>query len=247
MAEKVSRDRGVSQRYYRIIARYGATKPTKPPNPKRKRGKRLKETRSSSQGRKIKQEIPHLFFPHPPKSKIFFIPTKPPKSQEKKERKTLTKKQGIPRRGEKKKKFHKKINRKRQFVHKIFVHNSCDPYPPPPPNQQNDGFPLEFLVKGPQTELRTLSQNCEQTLRKLRTNRIVKKRAFLNYQKTKEKTRKFRRVKIRGAQSSARLSEETFLSQGFLEASAGVSSRVLWGSAEFCSGPRDFPKVVALC
>ena len=40
--------------------------------------------------------------------------------------------------------------------------------PPPPPNQQSDGFPLEFLLEGPQTELRTLSQNCEQTLLKLR-------------------------------------------------------------------------------
>ena len=51
----------------------------------------------------------------------------------------------------------------------------------PPPNQQNDGFPLEFLLKGPQTELRTLSQNCEQALQKLRTNRFFQnKRAFLN-------------------------------------------------------------------
>ena len=54
------------------------------------------------------------------------------------------------------------------------------PLKPPPPNHQNDGFPLEFLLKGPQTELRTLSQNCEQTLQKLRTNRIMNKRAFLN-------------------------------------------------------------------
>ena len=47
------------------------------------------------------------------------------------------------------------------------------PLTPPPPNQQSDGFPLEFLLKGPQTELRTLSQNCEQTLSKLRTKRIL--------------------------------------------------------------------------
>ena len=46
-----------------------------------------------------------------------------------------------------------------EFLFTIFV-----PRNPPPPNQQNDGFPLEFLSKGPQTELRTLSQNCEQTL-----------------------------------------------------------------------------------
>ena len=48
------------------------------------------------------------------------------------------------------------------------------------PNQQSDGLPLDFLLKGPQTELRTLSQNCEQTLQKLRTNRIMNKRAFPN-------------------------------------------------------------------
>ena len=52
------------------------------------------------------------------------------------------------------------------------------PMNPPPPNQQNEGFPLEFLSEGPQTELRTLGQNCEQTLQKLRTNRIMNKRAF---------------------------------------------------------------------
>ena len=63
--------------------------------------------------------------------------------------------------------------------------NFCSQFAPlnhPPPNQQNDGFPLEFLLKGPQTELRTLSQNCEQTLQKLRTNRIMNKRAFLTTQ-----------------------------------------------------------------
>ena len=62
-------------------------------------------------------------------------------------------------------------NRKRQFVHKISVHNFCAPWPPPS-NQQNDGFPLEFLLKGPQTELRALSQNYEQTLQKLRTTEL---------------------------------------------------------------------------
>ena len=61
-----------------------------------------------------------------------------------------------------------------KFLFTIFA-----PLNPPPPNQQNAGFPLEFLLKGPQTELRTLSQNCEQTLQKLRTNRIMNKRAFL--------------------------------------------------------------------
>ena len=53
------------------------------------------------------------------------------------------------------------------------------PLNPPLPNQQSDGFPLEFIVKGPQTELRTLSQNCEQTLQKLRTNRIMNQQVFL--------------------------------------------------------------------
>ena len=45
----------------------------------------------------------------------------------------------------------------------------------PLPKQRSDGFPLEFLLKGPQAELRTstLSQNCEQTLQKLRTERIM--------------------------------------------------------------------------
>ena len=73
--------------------------------------------------------------------------------------------------------------RKRPFVHKIFVHNFCAPWPPPPPNQQSDGFSLKFLLKGPQTELWTLSQNCEQTLQKLQTNRIMNKRAFLRLER----------------------------------------------------------------
>ena len=49
--------------------------------------------------------------------------------------------------------------RKRQFVHNIFVHDFCAPEPPPP-NQQSDGFPLQF------PELRTLSQNYKQTNKK---------------------------------------------------------------------------------
>ena len=47
---------------------------------------------------------------------------------------------------------------------------------------------------------------------------------------------KFRRVTIRRAQASAGLSEEICLSEGFLEASARVSQRVLRGSAGFCGG-----------
>ena len=71
--------------------------------------------------------------------------------------------------------------RKRQFVHKYFYSQFLCPLIPPPPNQQSDRFPLEFLLKGPQTELRTLSQNCEQTFQELRTNRIMNKRAFLTH------------------------------------------------------------------
>ena len=55
------------------------------------------------------------------------------------------------------------------------------PLNPPHPNQQSDGFPLEFPLRGPQTELRTCSQNYEQTLPKLRTNRIMNKRVFLRF------------------------------------------------------------------
>ena len=58
------------------------------------------------------------------------------------------------------------IYRKCQFVHKMFVHTLNPPFP----KQQSDGFPLEFLLKDPQTGSRTLSQSCEQTLRKMRTN-----------------------------------------------------------------------------
>ena len=46
---------------------------------------------------------------------------------------------------------------------------------PPLPNQQSDGFLLEFELKEPQTELQTrnhlCNQHCEQTLPKLQTNR----------------------------------------------------------------------------
>ena len=52
---------------------------------------------------------------------------------------------------------------------KFSSHFSCPTLPPPPPNPRSDGFPLEFVLKGPQTELRTNSpkiankQNHEQT------------------------------------------------------------------------------------
>ena len=53
------------------------------------------------------------------------------------------------------------------------------------------------------------------------------------------------RVTIRGAQPSARLSEEICLSEGsarLSQGSAEVSPRVLRGSAGFWGGPRDFPR-----
>ena len=70
---------------------------------------------------------------------------------------------------------------KRQFVHKIFTHNFGAPLPPLSPNQQSDGFPLEFVLEepGPQTDSQTLNQNCEETLLKLQTNRTMNQRAFL--------------------------------------------------------------------
>ena len=56
------------------------------------------------------------------------------------------------------------IIRKRQFVHKHFT--ILVPLKPTLPNSKVMGFPIEFVLQGPQTELRTLSQNCEQTLAK---------------------------------------------------------------------------------
>ena len=38
------------------------------------------------------------------------------------------------------------------FVHNMFVHNFGAPLPPTA-KQQSDGFPLDFVLKGPQTEL----------------------------------------------------------------------------------------------
>ena len=42
--------------------------------------------------------------------------------------------------------------RKRQFVHKLIVHDFSDPLPPS--HQQYDGSPRELMLKGPQAELR---------------------------------------------------------------------------------------------
>ena len=56
-----------------------------------------------------------------------------------------------------------------------------------------------FRVKGPQTELRKLSQSRGQTLGKLRTSRILNKRAFLRFCTRKVQSRGFpaTRVKFR--------------------------------------------------
>ena len=69
--------------------------------------------------------------------------------------------------------------RKRQFVRKMFVHNFRAPFPPPHPPSKMMDFLMNFYSKDLKTKLRTLSKNCEQTLQKLRTNRIMNKRAFL--------------------------------------------------------------------
>ena len=67
---------------------------------------------------------------------------------------------------------------KRQVAHKILF-TIMVPLDTPPLNQQSDGFSLESAFKkGPHTELPTLSQNCKQTLPKLRTNRIMSKRGI---------------------------------------------------------------------
>ena len=60
------------------------------------------------------------------------------------------------------------IFRKCQFVHKIYVHDFGAPLSPPP-NQQSDGWRLEFVLQGPQSckhsqkIMNELSQNGEQT------------------------------------------------------------------------------------
>ena len=52
------------------------------------------------------------------------------------------------------------------------------PLNPPLPTSKVMDF-LLILLKGPQAKLRTLSQNCEQTPQKSRTNRVMNKRALL--------------------------------------------------------------------
>ena len=91
--------------------------------------------------------------------------------------------------------------------------------PPPPPNQQNDGFPLEFLLKG-------TSNRIASTQPKLRTDppKITNK---LDYEQTGVSEIRFWRVTIWGAQPSARLSEDLPL-RGVLRGLCGV--------------PRDFQR-----
>ena len=78
------------------------------------------------------------------------------------------------------------IVRKRRSVHTLLF-TTLVPLHPPVPTQQSDGSPLEFVFKGPQAELRTIHQNCEQTSPildpELRTNRTVIKRALLNFER----------------------------------------------------------------
>ena len=112
------------------------------------------------------------------------------------------------------------------------------PLNPPPPNQQSAGFPLEFLLEGPQTELRTLSQNCEQTLQKLRTNRIVNKRAFLIIAKINSLGISERNFPLRSEQDNIVLLRENLGSdisglgqpfwEGFLMFKTLCGTRFLW-------------------
>ena len=128
-----------------------------------------------------------------------------------------------------------------KFLFTIFA-----PLNPPPPNRQNDGFSLEFLLKEPQTELRTLSQDCEQTLQKLWTNRIVNKRAFLTYSKgmlKKGSTEPQRLCRTLGAKSS-------FSGlQSLLPSMSSVCKRIPTTSEFFTTywSPAEFPSVILSC
>ena len=54
------------------------------------------------------------------------------------------------------------------------------PLKPPTSNQQSDGFPLEFLLKGPQTDIQRTSNRIANTQPKLRTNspKIANKQSY---------------------------------------------------------------------
>ena len=71
------------------------------------------------------------------------------------------------------------IFRKRQFVHRIFCSQFLCPLTPPPSQPAKWWISSWIPIKRTSTELRTLSQKCERTLQKLRTNRIMNKRALL--------------------------------------------------------------------
>ena len=64
------------------------------------------------------------------------------------------------------------VIRKRQFVHKNLAFTIFVPINPPS-QPAKWGISSWILLEAPQTELRTLGQNCEETLQKYRTNRII--------------------------------------------------------------------------
>ena len=94
------------------------------------------------------------------------------------------------------------MHRKRQCVHNMFFHEFGAPLPPP--NRQVMDFLLKCVLKGPQTELRTLSQNCKQTLPKLRANRIMNKWALLN-------------ADLLSTRNKSRLNTDTLILSSFFE------------------------------
>ena len=68
------------------------------------------------------------------------------------------------------------VNRKQFFLFTVVV-----PLSPPHPNQQSDGFPLEFLLKGPQTNPPKIAnkQKYDQTGVSVLNHRGTKIRVFL--------------------------------------------------------------------
>ena len=53
------------------------------------------------------------------------------------------------------------------------------PVIPPPFNQRNEGFPLEFLLEGASNRIANTQPKLRTNLQKSRTNRVMNKRAFL--------------------------------------------------------------------
>ena len=106
-----------------------------------------------------------------------------------------------------------------------FLFTILVPVNPPPSNSEVMDLVLKLYKKAPQTELRTLSQNCEQTLPKLRTNRIANKWAFLS---------------IIGNENSA----QSFSDRSFWESLRVVDVRAFgsWISAPKCLFFQDFER-----